>query len=87
MKYNIVCVSIDYSTSIIGTYLTFKDAIEARTLLINKKFKNDEEHTNYRIYYEKDNITSVFYIGYFGKTLLAKYFVIEFEDLSEEYDD
>jgi hypothetical protein len=83
-KYNIISVQYDYKTRVLDTFLEHKDAIESLTETINNEFKNNENIKNYKIYYESRDEISIYYIGYLGKTLHAKYFIIGYHDKTHD---
>lgn len=79
-KFSIIKVDQDYAVQIIQTHLFHKDAIEYLTALIDKTYKNDDEIKNYKVYYDRKDEITVNWIGYFSKGLMAKYYIIEYED-------
>lgn len=84
-KYNIVCVTHDYKTSIMGTYLSHRNALEALSIRISDEYKSIENQHFYKVYYESCNEITIYSLGLlYGKSLLCKYFIIEFEDSSEK---
>lgn len=83
-KYNIVGVDYDYQTSIIETFVSHKDAIEYLSELINKEYKSEDKQKSYRVYYESNSEITVHYVGYFSKSLHCKYFIIDFNDKTNE---
>lgn len=82
-KYNIVFVDSIFKTSIIDTHLTHKDAIEQLTCIINKEYKTEDSQKYYKIYYESKDEITIYYLGFMGKYLHGKYFIIEFEDKTD----
>lgn len=82
-KYNIICVNFDYTTKIVETFLTHKDAIESLTTTLNTEYKTEEKQKYYRVYYESKDEITINYCGYLGKSLHAKYFIIEYNDDTE----
>jgi hypothetical protein len=86
IKYNIVVVYFDYKTEIIKTFLSHKDSIEYLSYLIDKNYKGEKEF-NYKVYYDNKDIITVFNLGYFSKSMYAKYYIIKYEDLTENNDE
>jgi len=87
LKYNIIKVTHDYQVEIANTFLYHKDCIEYLTRMIDSEYKGEKEY-EYKVYYDSKDRITVYYIGYFGKSLHAKYFIISYEDFTDdEYDD
>ncbi len=78
-KYNIIRVNHDYTTTIQETHLHHKDAIESLTNSLND-YKTEEKEKYYKVYYESKDEITINYCGWSGKSLHAKYFIIEYED-------
>lgn len=83
-KYNIICVLANYKTSIVATFLHKKDALEALSACISKEFKNEEVNNYYKVYWDSSSEITINYCGYMGKSLYCKYFIIEYEDKTNE---
>ncbi len=84
-KFNIVCVLADYKTSIVGTFLNHRDALEALSVCIGREFKNKEVYSDYRVYYESNSEITIHQVGLlYGKTLHCKYFIIEYDDKTND---
>lgn len=83
IKYNIVVVYNNYKAEIIKTFLSHKDSIEYLSYMIDKNYKGNEE-TNYKVYYDSKDVITVFNLGYFSKTMHAKYYIIMYEDLIDD---
>lgn len=83
-KYNIISVQYDFKTCVIDTFIEHKDAIEALTEIINEIYKNNENNKYYKIYYESKDEISIYYLGYLNKSLHIKYFIIQYDDKTND---
>jgi len=83
IKYNIVVVYDDYKCDIIKTFLTYCHAIEYLSLLIDKYYKGEKE-SSFKVYDDNKDSKTVFNLGYFSKSLHAKYYIIKHDDSAVE---
>jgi len=79
-KYNIISVFANYDVKVVGTWLSFKDALDYLNSLIADTFQTEDTKRNFRVYNESKSTVSVYQIGYFSKYFLAKYYVVEYDD-------
>lgn len=79
-KHIIVRVNHDFTTKIEDVFLSHKDAIEYLSNMLNTDYKTEDKQKYYKIYYESNNEITINYCGWGGRTLHAKWFIIEYED-------
>lgn len=78
-KYNIVCVNSDYTATITETHTEHKDAVDSLGCILNK-YTTEEKKKFFTVYFDSSDELTIKYNGYMGKSLHAKYFILEYED-------